>query len=133
MPIIDPGMVASSPFLADEFTITRVTQAVSELGRMQQAGYTNLCGFGIVTSASDKDLERLPEYDQIEAAIKVVTNHELRVVTPGAKADVITWAGTSYMVKSVKPYPRFGRGWYVAIAVSQNAVDIMPEDACDGQ
>lgn len=132
MPDLNPGVVVSSPFLSDEFQVTRVGTTINDKGRTVVAGMQNLCGFGIVTNAGAADLKRLDDYQEADNVIKVITETELRGPTPGAQPDVITWAGTSYLVRKTWPYPRFGQGWYIALAISQNAVDIMPEPI-DGQ
>lgn len=131
MPLIDPGIVATSPYLADDFIVSRAAESISAFGRAEVT-YTHLpkC-FGIVTSAKRGDLERLPEGQRAQNVISVITRTELRGPTPGNQPDVITWAGTSYLVIKVDPYPRFGQGWYKALAASQNMIDLMPE-ACDG-
>lgn len=127
MPDLNPGIVVASPFLSDDFQLTRCAQYINAVGRVVQDYGPPIEAFGIVTQASQRDLERLPEFQQAEAVISVVTENELRGPTPGAQPDIITWAGTSYLVRAVLPYPRFGQGWYKALAVSQNAIDLQPE------
>lgn len=132
MPDLNPGIVTSSPFLSDEFQVTRIPTSINTKGRVVPGAMQNLCGFGIVTNAGEADIRRLEDYQEADNVIKVITEMELRGPTPGAQPDVITWAGTSYTVKKTWPYPRFGQGWYIALAISNNAVDIMPEPI-DGQ
>lgn len=126
MPLLNPGIVVNSPFLADTFTRTRRTQVVSDLGRATRTA-EHLCGHGIVTMATSKDLEMLAEEQHADQVISVISQMELRGPTPGADPDMITWAGTSYKVMLAKPHPRFGQGWYKVLAGSMNAIDLMPE------
>lgn len=126
MPWLNPGVVAGSPFLSDDFQITKQVQVVSDLGRVETTR-EHRAGFGIVTQAGAGDLARYPEFQNADNVISVITESELRGPTPGAQPDIITWAGTSYLVKKVLPYPRYGQGWYKVLATSQNAIDLMPE------
>lgn len=125
MPDLDPAIVLSSPMLSDDFTITRRVQVVNDLGRPTMTA-EHRCGYGIVTQAGGRDLLRLPDLQTGTNAISVLTESEVRPATPGAQPDMITFAGTSYLVKHVDPYPRYGRGWYQVLAVSTNAIDVMP-------
>lgn len=131
MPLLNPGIVVDSPFLSDDFMVTRQKQTINTKGRAEIETPEHCKAFGIVTQAKQRDIESLPDLRTDQNVISIVTRHVLRVNTPGYQPDVVTWAGTSYLVRAIKAYPRFGQGWYIALAVSQNAVDIMPEK-CDG-
>ena len=126
MPMLNPGVVASSPFLADRFHITKMAETVGDNGRASLTPSSSPA-HGIVTQAGPRDLELLPEARRSGAAIMVVTRSQIRDVTPGAAPDVITWRGTDYYVQKVWPYPQFGQGWYKALATSQNIISLMPE------
>lgn len=126
MALLNPGIVASSPFLADWFVLSTMSETVGNNGRatLTPSGARQ---HGIVTQAGPRDLEILPEARRSGAAIMVVTRAQVRDVTPGAAPDVITWRGTDYYVQKVWPYPQFGAGWYKALATSQNIISLMPE------
>lgn len=88
---------------------------------------------GVVTSAGPNDLERLPDEQRMGRHISIVTEYPLRGPSPGFDADVVVWAGDSYVVKSLDPYPHFGPGWVQVIAGSIDSTDTpMPaEGAAD--
>lgn len=133
MPLLNPGIVANSPFLADNFTVSRMTQVINSKGRVTETP-SNSCAHGIVNSASRSDLQRLPESQQAENVISIITETQVRGPTPGAQPDIITWRGTSYRVIACDPYPQYGQGWYNILAASQNAIDLMPStEDCDEQ
>lgn len=131
MPLLNPGIVAHSPFLADNFTVTRMKQTISPLGRVSTTP-SHICAHGIVTNAKRGDLQNLPEASLAENVISVISETPLLGLQPGSQPDVITWRGTSYKVIHCAPYPQFGRGWYKVLAASQNAIDLPPEPD-DGQ
>lgn len=132
MPLLNPGIVANSPFLADNFTVSRMVQVVSNKGVMTETPTENFCAHGIVNSASRSDLQRLPEGILADNVICVISETQLRGPTPGAQPDIITWRGTSYRVAACDPYPQYGQGWYNILAASQNAIDLMPTtNECD--
>ncbi len=132
MPLLNPGIVVNSPFLADAFIATRQAQTIDAKGRVTVAHEHLPAAFGIVTSAKQSDLNRLPDLQNSQNVISVITRCELRGPTPGAQPDIITWRGTSFLVKVIDAYPQFGQGWYKALAASQNAIDLMPEN-CNGE
>lgn len=126
MPLLNPGVVASSPFLADNFTISTMKQSISPTGRASTVP-AHSCAHGIVTNANRGDLQNLPEGSLAENVISIITESVLLGPRPGYQPDVVTWRGTSYKVIHSAPYPQFGRGWYKALAASQNAIDLPPE------
>lgn len=125
MPLLNPGIVATSPYLADSFTVSRMAQTVSDKGRVSETP-THFCGHGIVNHAGSSDLKRMPEGQYSDNVISIVSETQLRGPTPGAQPDIVTWRGTSYRVVLCDPYPHYGQGWYNALAASQNAIDLPP-------
>lgn len=130
MPLINPGIVANSPFLSDVFYRTRMTQEVNEKGRAIQTPASLKCR-GIVTHAGGEDLKRNPDLQEADVVISVITRTQLQALTPGGSPDVITWAGGDYLVSKCYPYPRFGQGWYKVLATSQNRVNLPPSATND--
>lgn len=127
MPLIDPGLVATSPFLADSFWITRRPQVVGSNGRAQVVNGTPSRAYGIVTVAGPQDLQRLPEQQFAGNVMTFISRRAMLGPTPGYQPDLLSWAGTDYVVLAVWPYPRYGSGWYIALASSMNPVDVPPD------
>ena len=125
MPIINPGIVAASPFLTDIFHISTQEQTVGANGRSTTTP-THTKARGLVVQAGKGDLEIYPELARAAAAISVTSRFQMRGPTPGQSPDVITWRGTSYLVVKCLPAPHLGSGFWKVLATSQNAVNIMP-------
>lgn len=136
MPLINPGIVAASPFLAGSiFHVTQFAEDVSNLGIVSATPSTRRCS-GIVNCASKDDVKTLPEAVQAAAAITVISREEIRTVSPNNQADVVTWRGTDYRVERCRAYPQYGDGWYKVIAVSANMTNLMPDlgaEPADGE
>lgn len=126
MPLIDPGVAATSPFLADKFWITRRPMVTGENGRSVVANGTPSRAWGVVTVAGPQDLQRLPEAQFAGNVMCFISRRAMLGPTPGYQPDLLTWADTDYVVVASWPYPRYGRGWYIALAESMNAVDNPP-------
>lgn len=131
MPLLNPGIVANSPFLADNFTVSRMAQTITPKGRVSEAIAQNICAHGIVNRGSSADLKRMPDSQEADHVISIISETQMRGPTPGNQPDVITWRGTSFRVVLCDPYPQYGQGWYYTLAASQNAIDLMP-DQCNG-
>lgn len=127
MPLLDPGRVVASPFLSDSIWITQ--QAESLVRGRSVVTPSSRRSRAIVNSAGRNELERLPEAQRSKRAMTFVTRDRVRPVSPNAQPDILTWpaeppeARKDFLVYAVDPYPQYGVGWYVAIAVSTDIVD----------
>lgn len=74
---------------------------------------------GIITVASPRDLNMIPEADRQSGAIKVLTTERLQVTGDGEGqanfSDIILWRGEEYRVYSVSPDADYG--FYRSIAM----------------
>lgn len=130
MPLLNPGIVATSPFLSDTFYRTRMTQTITEKGRAEPTPSSVKCR-GIVTQAGGEDLRRFPDLQAADVVISVITNTQLQGPSPTTAPDIITWAGGDYLVSKCLPYPRFGIGWFKVLATSQNPINLPPSKTDD--
>ncbi len=124
--LINPGIVASSPFLSQRFWLTTQEQVISDKGRATAVPDSRGVR-GIVNHASAKDLERLPEGQYAKNVIVVISRTQILGPTPGRQPDIITWAGTDFLVLAAYPYPQYGAGWSWVLAGSGNTVDSAPD------
>lgn len=111
------------PMFSDLFTVRRRTEQVSGTGRSQVTSVSIPNVVGVVTMASGKDLERLPEAEIFERVISVVTAFKLQGETLGKQPDLVLWRGGVYVVKAIDLYPQFGQGLFEAICTSMDLVD----------
>lgn len=124
MPQLDVSFVCSDPMLADTFTVTRRSDAISTKGRTTPTAGTVYPDVpGVVTQEEPADLMRNPDAQFARKRIFIASAFELRAVTTGNQPDLVTWNGVAYTVVKVLPYSRYGAGIYESIAESASATD----------
>lgn len=111
------------PMLTDSFTVKRRPEFIAGTGRSSTTDTILPNIIGVVTMASGKDLERLPDDEVFERVISVVTSFALQGETQGAQPDVVVWRGNNYVVRAIDLYPQFGGGFIQAICTSMDLVD----------
>lgn len=79
---------------------------------------------GVVCATGHNDLNRTPDMQFTPRVFNVVTNFQLRAMWPGGQPDIVVWNGDQYVVRSIRPYPRFGAGFVQAAIESMDAVDV---------
>ena len=126
MPLINPGLVARSPYLSSVFALKRRTAGVDDTGRATITEAVTPNQRGIITNAKISDLQRLPEGSQGEATICVISNTQIYGVQPDREPDVIVWGGSEYLVQAWMPYPQFGAGWSKVLAVQKRIINKPP-------
>lgn len=72
---------------------------------------------GVVTNDRGNILNRQAEGERIEGSITVHSKFALRAGSSGYSADLVTWNGRDYVVKSVADYSSYGRGFTAANCV----------------
>ena len=129
MPLLNPGIVVSSPYLSDDIQI--ITRAITMTdGGRQTIVPTTRDSWAIVTVAGPNDLERLPEAERSLRVMSFISNDQVRPVADESQPDLITWppvgdpASANYVVLNVGAYPRYGIGWYQVLAASQDMTDV---------
>ena len=115
--MINVSELLTDPDFGQAFTVQRSS------GSFQLGGYVSTTTptpyFGVITVASDQDLETLPEGDRITGSMMFHTAQPLYTTNAGPSAsglsDVIAWRGQLYRVAKVFPYQDWG--FYKAIGV----------------
>lgn len=123
MPMLDVSDVLLDPDLADTFNVKRRTQVVGTTGRTTEVVTTHSNIVGVVTNASPNDIMRLEDYQSSERYLSIVTQFKLQLPSAGYNADLVTWRGDDYLVKTCEPYPQYGKGFYQAIVASVSMLD----------
>jgi len=124
MPDLDVSFVTCDPMLADSFDVIRRTDPVGSNGRTiptAEESFPSLTG--VVTQQDPADLMRRDDGQMVPRMIFVASVFAFRNASVGYQPDQIVWNGTTYTVKQVYPYSRFGPGMYEAVAESMNATD----------
>lgn len=126
MPLLNPGIVVASPYLGDSIWITQRPETVSDQG-LSIVGALSRRSYAIVNSAGANELQRVPEGQRSKRVMTFITNAQVRPVSPNAQPDIITWRSDGnmcdFLVYAVDPYPQYGVGWYIAVAVSVDMED----------
>lgn len=112
---LDVSDVLLDPDFALVITIRRSTVDVDGHGRTVEAT-ENLVVRGVVTPATEEQLQRLAEADRSNETIAIYTATRLTAGDDTHGPDVVTWRDGSYLVKGVWDYS-IG-GFVEALAVS---------------
>lgn len=107
---IDLSNVVTSPDLdAQPFTINRTTGAFAQ-GGWQANAPTAIPAFGVISTATAKDLDMVPEGDRVRESL-VFYNVQQIFVTNAQNSqisDVLVWKGVQYRVYFVADYSTYG-------------------------
>jgi len=127
MPTLDVND-AFDPSFMDTITVVRRVQVLSNKGRVTTKETARTVA-AVVVSATPDDLQRLPDYEMMEKAIRV-TSPQFRLQgivmdELGNKTlpDQILWHGSMYVVHSLEDYSNYGRGFTSVIAISMTQPD----------
>ena len=120
---MDLSLALADPNMAEKFTIIR-SEGAWGLGGWQETKRTNITARGVVSVASAKQMDTLPEADTIHGAIVVNTRTQIfgtHIATSGpddartpGTADIIVWRGQNYRVVTTNPYRTRGYWWAIA-------------------
>ena len=114
MATLDLSEIVSDPDLAEQFQIVRSRGGFVAGGWSDQL--TTIAAYGVVSVASEKDLEMVPEGDRVRES-RVFHSTQAMYVTNAdnqGTSDFLVWQGVKYRVYSVADYSN--RGYYRAIA-----------------
>lgn len=114
MPTLDVSDVILSPEFMDIMTYTRNVQTVGDDGIASNAQTTSTI-YGVVTSDKGDVISRESAGSLVNGTITVHTLTKLRNDGSGWDADTVTWNNSSFTVKAVNDYSRYGRGFVAAI------------------
>lgn len=116
MPGISLLRVVTNPMLCQSFTVLRSSGQQGPGGWINQE--TQLTLYGVVSVASDKDLQMIPEGDRIGGAMVFHSAEQIYTTRTGAGqgiSDILVWNGEQYKVSALAPYSDYS--YYRAIAV----------------
>ncbi len=117
--VSDLAFVVDDGVLSESYTVQRTTGSF-ELGGWVSAS-TNIPGYGVVSVASEKDLEMFSEGDRPTGAMvfhsqqKIFETDTTTPTTSQYVSDILIWGGRQWRVLHVGPYPN--RNFWKAIAV----------------
>jgi hypothetical protein len=108
--------VCNDPDLAEAFIILR-QPGQQGAGGWQTSQPQEIPAFGVVTVATHKALQMLPEADRINAERMFLCESPMYVTseTQGITSDILLWGGLKWRVMAVGIYDNRG-GYYCAVA-----------------
>lgn len=122
MATLDVSDVLLCPEFTDNYVIQRNAELVDDNGR-SSITLSKIPSVGVVTMASGRDLQRMPDMQVLDRVIKITTKTRLQSEVKNAQPDIIVWRGDNYVVKTCDLYPQFGQGFYRALAASIDLTD----------
>lgn len=122
MPLLNLARVASSPYFAQAYTVTRKTGTFG-LGGYQTTSQ-DFPFWGIIQPVTDEELVQVPEGDRVKGMIGFISEQRMYetwgagIGQPSGLSDTIVWNGQVYKVVVVVPWKDFG--FWKAIASRQS-------------
>lgn len=116
MPLLDVTEVIVDPDFMDTMTYTRNTQVPIGNGRYENQQVT-LPAAGVITMDRGSIINRIEAGSYVDGSILIHTLTRLRVKGAEFDSDSVTWNGTTYTVKSIGDYSRYGAGFIWAVCV----------------
>lgn len=112
--------------LQETVTVIRKTQIVTKQGLAVEVPESIFTIRASVVAKPPDELQRVPEYQNVNRAIEVSTNTPLIAGTPGHDADIVVWHGDQFVVSSLDDYSKNGRGFVTALCISIDATNQPP-------
>lgn len=117
--VSDLAFVIDDGVLSESYTVNRTTGSF-QLGGWSQTSIS-IPGWGVVSVATEMDLEMIPEGDRPTGAMVFHSQQQIyetdvtQASTAQTVSDVLVWGGYSWRVLKCWPYPN--RNFWKAIAV----------------
>ena len=107
---VNLARVVHSPRMSQKITILRRTGGWEYGTWVQSDQPETLTMRGIVTMASAKDLQQVPEGDRVTGSIKILTTERIYITDgpAGNITDMVFWRGARYRVVTVTPDIDYG-------------------------
>ncbi len=118
--MIDLSEVVNDPDLAQPFTILR------QSGSFQLGGWVPnepqpIDAFGVITVATPRMMQMVPEGDRVGGEMAFCTANEIYLTSEkrSGTSDQLVWHGEKYRVTHVAPWMDYG--FFIAVAVRMKA------------
>lgn len=123
MPNLDVSEVTTDPDFATTVWVKRTKSTVGLNGRLSASPSIIKNVVGVITSAGPNDLRRMGDEQHTGRVMCFITKFPLHATAPGFLPDEILWAGDTYVVLQLDPYPEFGEGFFQALIGSVDSQD----------
>lgn len=107
---VNLSRVVHSPRMSQKITILRRGGSWQYGAWVQDSTPQELSMRGIVTMATAKDLQMVPEGDRMTGAIRILTTERIYITDGATKdtTDMVLWRGARYRVVKVTPDVDYG-------------------------
>jgi len=121
MALIDVSELMTDPDFTNTISLTRRTQTISDYGEITLTGTsTNMTA--IVQAGNGETLARNPDYSVMTDWITIYAKFDFRADGNGYFADLVTWGGHDFQVKSVTDFMNWGEGYTRADCLIKGAI-----------
>jgi hypothetical protein len=104
--------------------LARALRSVSDAGLTVTTPYTVVPDvYGIVTPASQRQLNRLPEGDRQSAGISIISNIALTAGGDYSAPDMVQYEGKNYLVNAVDDWIAYGYNHAIATMTDMQGPD----------
>ena len=107
---VNLSRVVHSPRMSQRITILRRTGSWEYGTWVQSDKPETIVMRGIVTMASAKDLQQVPEGDRLTGSVRILTTERIYITDgpAGDVTDMVLWRGARYRVVTVTPDIDYG-------------------------
>jgi hypothetical protein len=119
--MIDLSRAVNDPRLMQGFTIFRSVGSF-QAGGWVEGAKTSIAAYGVVTVASVKDVQMLPQADHIggEMIFYSTTQFYTTSADNSGTSDILVWRGENYRVMQVSPFDDYGFNSAIAVRMKGN-------------
>lgn len=123
---LDVTEILNDPMLVSSFSVVRAGQVIGNDGRASAGAARPKGIYGVVTPASPRSMEMLPDMVNVHGAIEIYTKFRLEGPSRTTQADTIQWQGNTYTVAAIRSYTNYGRGFTVAVCQLKDLLAASP-------
>jgi galactose-6-phosphate isomerase len=115
LPSLDITDILADPDFADKFNVTRYTQTITSGGMATNTPAVIYNVSGVVTANDNIELLKMPDGELLSGSITIITKFRLTDGSGALDADVVTWHGRTYQVKTIGDWSGWGAGFIEAV------------------
>jgi galactose-6-phosphate isomerase len=120
MALIDVSEIINDPDFQDTISLSRRVQSISDYGETVLTATTSTMS-AVVQAGNGETLTRNPEYSVMTDWITIYAEFNFRADGNGYFADLITWGGRTFQVKTVTDFMNWGHGYTRADCLIEGA------------
>jgi hypothetical protein len=132
MPSLDLSEALLEPTFQDCFTVTRRATATNDFGEVVNTNTIFNNVRGVVEPDGDNALLRGIDEQHAGKTLSIITRFRLQTAVTGCQPDLVTWHGSTYVVRVCEDVTGYGGGWIESVCTSQDYTDAPPAPVPSG-